>query len=249
MATINLGDVRGPQGIQGVQGDQGDTGPKGDTGDTGAAGSASVFQTAIYSIPMRTTRVGAGDVGLTPPQYKVYTDAHTTTNGFARFYTGATVTGNAWISGGAALVDTTTPGSMVLSTFDINGVSWTPTTGDTYVFTNSTGGVFTVELGVEVTTGLPDATVFADIGLTAWRTVDSTFTGTDASDSVGELNTINMTVAVADQVFAQGAFTIYNETTPASLYIKRSTGAVTTAADVASLPDVNTVDFQLINLP
>ena len=75
------------------------------------------------------------------------------------------------------MVTTTAPGSMVLSTFDNNGVAWTPTTGETYVFTNSTGGVFTLVLGAEVTTGLPDATVFADIGLTAWRTVSTTFTG------------------------------------------------------------------------
>ena len=249
MATINLGDVRGPQGIQGVQGDQGDTGAKGDTGDTGPAGSASVFLTSNLAIPMRSTSAGAGDVGLTPPQYKVYTDANGSTNGLMRFYTGAAVTGNAWISGGAALVDTTTQGSMILSTFDNDGVAWTPTANTTYVFTSDTAGVFTVNLGAEVTTGLPDAAFFANIGMTAWRTVTTTFTGTDGSSSTGQLNTINMTIADAGQVFAQGAFTIDNQTNPATLYIKRSTGTVTTAADEASLPDVNTVDFQPINLP
>ena len=227
----------------------GDQGIQGETGPQGPAGSASIFLTENLAIPMRSTRVGAGDVGLTPPQYKVYTDAHLSTNGFVRFYTGAAVTGNAWISGGAPMVDQLTPASLVLSTFDNNGVAWTPTTGDTYVFTNSTGGVFTVELGVEVTTGLPDAAFFANLGLTAWRTVTTTFTGVDGSVDVGELNTINMTIATAGQTFTQGAFTIDNQTAPASLYIKRSLGSVTTAADAASLPDVNTVDFQPITLP
>ena len=225
------------------------TGATGEQGIPGPAGSASIFLTENVAIPMRTTRVGAGDVGLTPPQYKVYTDAHGSTNGFARFYSGGAVTGNAWISGGAAMIDTTVPASMVLSTFDNNGVAWTPTTGDTYVFTNPTGGVFTIELGAEVTTGLPDATVFANIGLTAWRTVTTTFTGVDASVDVGELNTINITVATAGQTFAQGAFTLDVLPANADLYIKRSAGTVTTAADEASLPANNTTDFQIINLP
>ena len=246
-ATADTTDPANPSIAFGIP--AGDQGIQGETGPQGPAGSAQIFQTENLAIPMRTTRVGAGDVGLTPPQYKVYTDAHGSTNGFARFYTGPTVTGNAWISGGAAMVDQLTPASMVLSTFDNNGVPWTPTTGETYVFTNPTGGVFTVELGAEVTTGLPDATVFANIGLTAWRTVTTTFTGVDGSVDVGELNTTNITIATAGQTFTQGAFTLDNQTAPASLYIKRSLGSVTTAADVASLPDVNTVDFQPITLP
>ena len=246
-ATADTTDPANPSIAFGIP--AGDQGIQGETGAQGPAGSASIFLTENLAIPLRTTRVGAGDVGLTPPQYKVYTDAHGSTNGLCRFYTGGTVTGNAWISGGAALVDTTVPGSMVLSTFDNNGVPWTPTANTTYVFTNATGGIFTLNLGVQVTTGLPDAAFFANVGLTAWRTVTTTFTGVDASVDVGELNTINMTVATAGQTFTQGAFTLDNQTTPASLYIKRSLGSVTTATDRASLPDVNTADFQPITLP
>ena len=253
MATINLGDVRGPQGIQGVQGDTGPQGDKGDTGDTGAAGSASIFQTQdeVQTIPMRFTTRGtlAGTPDTT--NFATYIDAHGNTNGLVRFYTGATVVVNALFTGGAAMVNDPGGGTITLSTFDNDGVAWTPITGGVYTWVDG-ANTFEVTLTSQVTApaDLPAAADYTDLGLTAWRCT-TVLTGTGSESETGTLWTLDVTntVAVAGQVFAQGAFTIYNETTPATLYVKRSTGAVTTAADVASLPDVNTTDFQVINLP
>ena len=253
MATINLGDVRGPQGIQGVQGDTGPQGDTGATGDTGPAGSASIFQTTTTgtTIPMRWTTRGTDD-NVMPIGYKAYIAANTTVNGLCRFYSGAAVTGNAWITGGAPMVTLAAPGgSIVLSTFDNNGVALTWTVGETYTFEDG-ANTWAVTLTTAVTTpaDLPDAAIFTDLGMLAFRAT-TVLVGTGSESMTGSLWTIDNTVevAVAGQTFSQGAFTIDNQTDPATLYIKRSIGSVTTAADNASLPDVNTTDFQPINLP
>ena len=253
MATINLGDVRGPQGIQGVQGDTGAQGDKGDTGDTGAAGSASVFLTDTVSttIPTRWTTRGTTVGGVADTtNYATYIEAHGNTNGLCRWYTGATVVGNALFTGGAAMVTRAAGGTVTLSTFDNDGVAWTPITGGVYTWVDG-ANTWEVTLTSEVTgADLPAAADFANLGLTAWRAT-TILTGTGSESMLGTLWTITETetVAVAGQEFAQGAFTIDNQTDPATLYIKRSIGSVTTAADNASLPDVNTTDFQPINLP
>ena len=142
-------------------------------------------------------------------------------------------------------------GTITLSTFDNNGVAWNPITGGTYTWVDG-ANTFEVTLTSEVTApaDLPAPADFANLGLTAWRAT-TILTGTGSESMTGTLWTVTETetIAVAGQVFSQGAFTLDNQTAPASLYIKRSIGSVTTAADNASLPDINTTDFQPITLP
>ena len=142
-------------------------------------------------------------------------------------------------------------GTVTLSTFDNDGVAITWVTGGIYTWADG-ANTWEVTLTSEVTApaDLPAAADFANLGLTAWRCT-TVLVGTGSESMLGTLWTITdtETVAVAGQEFAQGAFTIDNQTNPASLYIKRTTGTVTTAADNASLPDINTTDFQPITLP
>ena len=254
MATINLGDVRGPQGIQGVQGDTGAQGDKGDTGDTGAAGSASIFQTNTNT----TTRV----CGFTSnnPAAVDFSDYETANggsyNGFARQYTADALPAGNFFTGGVPstglVVDAV--GTFTFFENDLNGNPLNLQTGVGYVFTDGAGYSATVTIQSRITAAasLPPAADFGDIGFQAWLGELSNVVGTSATlDQTGFdlTSTETETVAVAGQVFAQGAFTLDNQTAPASLYLKRSIGSVTTAADNASLPDVNTTDFQVINLP
>ena len=229
------------------------TGAQGEQGIPGPAGSASIFLTDTVSttIPTRWTTRGTTVGGVADTtNYATYIEAHGNTNGLCRWYTGATVVGNALFTGGAAMSTRAAGGTITLSTFDNDGVAWNPITGGTYTWVDG-ANTWEVTLTSEVTgVDLPAAADFANLGLTAWRAT-TILTGTGSESMLGTLWTLTETetIATAGQVFAQGAFTIDNQTTPASLYIKRSTGTVTTAADNASLPDINTTDFQVINLP
>ena len=280
MATINLGDVRGPQGLTGdtptittsatalangeaptAVTDNTDPAnptvafgiPSGDPGPTGPAGSASIFQTTTTgtTIPMRWTTRGTDD-GVVPIGYKAYIAANTTVNGLCRFYSGAAVLTNAWITGGAPMVTLAAPGgSIVLSSFDNNGVALTWTVGETYTFEDGANTwAVTLTTAVTAPADLPDAAIFTDLGMLAFRAT-TVLVGTGSESMTGSLWTIDNTVevAVAGQTFAQGAFTLDVLPANADLYMKRSAGTVTTSADEASLPANNTADFQIINLP
>ena len=228
------------------------TGATGAQGVPGPAGSASIFLTDTVSTTIPTRWTTRGTLAGTPDtiNYATYIDANGSTNGLCRWYTGATVVTDALFTGGAPMSTRAAGGTITLSTFDNDGVAWNPITGGTYTWVDG-ANTFEVTLTSEVTgADLPAAANFANLGLTAWRAT-TILTGTGSESMTGTLWTVTETetIAVAGQVFAQGAFTLDNQTTPASLYIKRSTGTVTTAADNASLPDINTTDFQVINLP
>ena len=250
-ATADTTDPANPSIAFGIP--AGDQGIQGETGPAGPAGSASLFQTqdVVQTIPMRWTTRGtlAGTPDTT--NYATYIDANGSTNGLCRWYTGATVVNDALFTGGAPMSTRAGGGTITLSTFDNDGVAWTPITGGVYTWVDG-ANTWEVTLTSEVTgADLPtNAANFANLGLTAWRAT-TILTGTGSESETGTLWTLDVTttVAVAGQVFAQGAFTLDNLVDPADLYIKRSTGSVTTAADEASLPANNTTDFQPITLP
>ena len=249
-ATADTTDPANPSIAFGIP--AGDQGIQGETGPAGPAGSASIFltDTVTTTIPTRWTTRGTLSGVDDTTNYATYIDAHGNTNGLCRWYTGATVVTDALFTGGAPMSTRAAGGTITLSTFDNNGVAWNPITGGTYTWVDG-ANTWEVTLTSEVTgADLPAAANFANLGLTAWRAT-TILTGTGSESMTGTLWTLDVTttVAVAGQVFSQGAFTLDNQTTPASLYIKRSIGSVTTAADNASLPDVNTTDFQPITLP
>ena len=249
-ATADTTDPANPSIAFGIP--AGDQGIQGETGPAGPAGSASIFltDTVTTTIPTRWTTRGTLSGVDDTTNYATYIDAHGNTNGLCRWYTGATVVTDAFFTGGAPMSTRAAGGTITLSTFDNNGVAWNPITGGTYTWVDG-ANTWEVTLTSEVTgADLPAAANFANLGLTAWRAT-TILTGTGSESMTGTLWTLDVTttVAVAGQTFTQGAFTLDNQTTPASLYIKRSLGSVTTAADNASLPDVNTVDFQPITLP
>ena len=228
------------------------TGATGEQGIPGPAGSASIFltDTVTSTIPMRWTTRGTDD-GVVPIGYKAYIAANTTVNGLCRFYSGAAVTANAWITGGAPMVTLAAPGgSIVLCSFDNNGVALTWTVGETYTFEDGANTwAVTLTTAVTAPADLPDAAIFTDLGMLAFRAT-TVLVGTGSESMTGSLWTIDNTfnIAVAGQTFSQGAFTLDVLPANADLYLKRTAGTVTTAADEASLPE-NSADFQIINLP
>ena len=233
-----------PAGDQGIQGPQGNVGP---------AGSASIFLTDTVSttIPMRWTTRGtlAGTPDTT--NFATYIDANGSTNGLARFYTGATVVVNALFTGGAAMVNDPGGGTVTLSTFDNDGVAITWVTGGIYTWVDG-ANTWEVTLTSEVTApaDLPAAADFANLGLTAWRCT-TVLTGTGSESETGTLWTIDAstTVAVAGQVFSQGAFSLDTLPTDADLYLKRTAGTITTTGTNAELPSVDTAgDWAQITL-
>ena len=85
----------------------GDTGAQGPQGLVGPAGSASIFltDTVTTTIPTRWTTRGTTVGGVADTtNFATYIEAHLSTNGLCRFYTGATVVVNAlfyrWCSHG-----------------------------------------------------------------------------------------------------------------------------------------------------
>ena len=250
-ATADTTDPANPSIAFGIP--AGDQGIQGETGPTGPAGSASIFlsnsTTTIRVCGFTSNNPGATD-------FSAYETANSGSyNGFARQYTADILPAGNFFTGG---VPTTGAIAEPVNTFtffenDLNGNPLDLQVGVDYVFTDGTYSL-TINLTdrIVAAANLPPAADFGDIGFQAWHGALTNIVGTSATlDQTGFdlTSTIVDTVAVAGQVFAQGAFTIDNQTTPASLYIKRSIGTVTTAEDNASLPDVNTTDFQPITLP
>ena len=224
------------------------TGATGERGPTGPAGSASIFETdTVTTIGESWTQVLIGAAN-----FNAY--IATSTDGLMKFYPSDTTVNTGLVDFGSDTWVTDASCSIFMSRNDNQGNDQSTLIDD---------GVTPIVLPIVATPGIT-ITIGARTIVTAAADYPAGFTpvtgallrcavtvaGTwvGAQQEIG-VATVTTPVAVAGQTFAQGAFTIDNQTDPASLYIKRSIGSVTTAADNASLPDVNTVDFQPITLP
>ena len=199
-----------------------------------ASGGGSVdaieFMTTSYGFESDLS--GAGGVF----NFNSYTSTHSgTLNGFMRFYTNGALTANAFYTGGATLRATTVAGTITLPTIDSNGNAIPAyTAGQSLVITNPAGDVFTANLASEVTTGLP--TDFPT-DLSPWRTSTTEVSAGFPADVVGDIFSTE-TVAVANQVFNQGALIYYLT----EGYQKTSAGTLTTVGTAAEIPTVDTAN-------
>ena len=195
-------------------------------------GSVDAIEFMVTSYGFESDLSGAGGVF----NFNSYTSTHSgTLNGFMRFYTNGALTANAFYTGGATLRATTVAGTITLPTIDSNGNAIPAyTAGQSLVITNPAGDVFTANLASEVTTGLP--TDFPT-DLSPWRTSTTEVSAGFPADVVGDIFSTE-TVAVANQVFNQGALIYYLT----EGYQKTSAGTLTTAGTAAEIPTVDTAN-------
>ena len=226
----------------------GDTGAQGPQGLVGPAGSASIFQTdTVTTVGESWTQVLIGTAN-----FNAY--IATTTDGLMKFYPSETTVNTGLVDFGSDTWVTDAVCSVFMSRTDNQGNDQSTLIDDGVTpivlpIVATPGITFTIGARTIIATASDYPAGFTPATGALLRcavTVAGTWVG--AAQEIG-VATVTTPVAVAGQTFAQGAFTIDNQTNPASLYIKRTTGTVTTAADNASLPDVNTTDFQPITLP
>ena len=195
-------------------------------------GSADAVEFMVTSYGFESDLSGAGGVF----NFDSYTSTHSgTLNGFMRFYTNGALTDNGFYTGGATLRATTVAGTITLPTIDSNGNAIPAyTAGQSLVITNPAGDVFTANLASEVTTGLPTG---FPTDLSPWRTSTTEVSAGFPADVVGDIFSTE-TVAVANQVFNQGALIYYLT----EGYQKTSAGTLTTAGTAAEIPTVDTAN-------
>ena len=178
--------------------------------------------------------------------YNVWLNSHSNSyNGFMRFYTGGTLTGNSLYTGGASLRASTVQGTIVLATVDANGVDIPAyTAGQSVTMTDPNGDMFTFNLQSAVTTGLPTGFPAA---LSPWRTSSTQVSSGFPADVVGNIFS-SVTIAQAGQEFDQGSL-IYYGPSPAVGYMKVTEGTLTTSGTNSELPDVDTADNWAVITP
>ena len=245
-ATADTTDPANPSIAFGIP--AGDQGIQGETGPEGPAGSASIFQTdTVTTVGESWTQVLIGGAN-----FNAY--IATSVDGLMKFYPSETTVNTGLVDFGSDTWVTDAVCSVFMSRTDNQGNDQSALIDDGVTpivlpIVATPGITFTIGARTIVTNAADYPAGFTPTTGALLRcavTVAGTWVG--AAQEIG-VPTVTTPVAVAGQTFAQGAFTLDNQTAPASLYIKRSLGSVTTAADNASLPDVNTVDFQPITLP
>ena len=199
---------------------------------TSGGGSADAIEFMVTSYGFESDLSGVASVN----NFDSYTSTHSgTLNGFMRFYTNGALADNAFYTGGASLRASTVAGTITLPTIDSNGNAIPAyTAGQSLVITNPAGDVFTANLASEVTTGLP--TDFPT-DLSPWRTSTTEVSAGFPADVVGDIFSTE-TVAVANQVFNQGALIYYLT----EGYQKTSAGTLTTVGTAAEIPTVDTAN-------